>query len=434
MDANAREATPGLSLSAAQRKAAGQLDPAGKRHIPIGVPNSLDSLKTFVEAEGCFSPGIGSYGIYYWVYDRDEHTLTAPTMKDVACTCGLAESRYLIPWAQWSAGRLAVRTQVCEVNRQSPHGEVFVVGSSAGVTNTGDCSGALRFDLSIPAGGTETIQLICPVLPGRRAVRHRWVPRTNNFIDSAIPRSDAGGIDQPDPGSDYYRTSKAEDLFAQARAFWDNMYSRVTFQLPDARWTDGLYVMLAHAGLCMNENAPDVAVLNYPVFNRDGMYVANMMLKGGFAELSEAVIDYFLAHSKEEPDQNRAVAMPHGWAIAEVWLLMRDCLVFEDRGRLILLSGVDPSWLTHADGVTVKNLPSYYGPLDLEWRPGPDGCVLAIGGRAKPPQGFVLRLPAQADAIVAIERKTVAAASGGDYELPPGTKNVRISLVKSMTR
>lgn len=34
------------------------LDPLGKVHIPIGIANSLDTLKTFVEAEGNFSPGV----------------------------------------------------------------------------------------------------------------------------------------------------------------------------------------------------------------------------------------------------------------------------------------------------------------------------------------------------------------------------------------
>ena len=48
------------------------LDPRGKVHVPIGVPDTLDALKTFVEAEGCFSPGVGSYGVYFWVYDHNQ--------------------------------------------------------------------------------------------------------------------------------------------------------------------------------------------------------------------------------------------------------------------------------------------------------------------------------------------------------------------------
>ena len=41
---------PGLS---------GTLDPLGNIHIPIGIPDSLDTLKTFVESEGIFSPDNG---------------------------------------------------------------------------------------------------------------------------------------------------------------------------------------------------------------------------------------------------------------------------------------------------------------------------------------------------------------------------------------
>jgi hypothetical protein len=36
------------------------LDPCGKIHVPIGIPDTLDVLKTFVETEGNFSPGFGS--------------------------------------------------------------------------------------------------------------------------------------------------------------------------------------------------------------------------------------------------------------------------------------------------------------------------------------------------------------------------------------
>lgn len=33
--------------------------------------------------------------------------------------------------------------------------------------------------------------------------------------------------------------------------------------------------MLAHAALSINEGAPDVAVVNYPVYTRDGVYTAS---------------------------------------------------------------------------------------------------------------------------------------------------------------
>jgi len=717
------------------------LDPAGRMHIPIGIPNTLDSLKTFVEAEGCFSPGNGSYGLYYWVHDQDEGTLAAPTMDKVSCTHGLAEGRYLIPWAQWSAGPITVRTEVCQVMWPHAGKDLFLVGSRAKLTNTsersrrvsvyaalrplgpagydikklavspegdalladghpavvartrpsaagvlatdtigelagrgkmpdtlaadseaGDCSGSLRFDLTIAAGKSETIELVCPVLPGRRAVRHQWTPRSSNYIDTAVPHSNADGIDVPDAGLDYYREVAVGELFEQARAYWKQFYGRATWRLPDPRWSDGLLVMLAHAGLCMNEGAADVAVLNYPVFNRDGMYIANMMQKAGHPELSEAVIDYFLAHpfngrpfpeadnpgqilwsigqhwkltrdqawlrriypsarkiaemiryyrtiegphsvsltsldfgdalpkdarrklspgrcdgfhpeyteafdiaglrivaeaakilgqtgqarqwaqladrlaesydgrfgenlrkgyggyavlwpcrlypladgkayeqfrgigkqklvywryfapatahqgllagnrtaghatvdvhlnhpqmrhwfafdeggksgsggwyhlrttwphSKTEPDRNRAVAMPHGWAIAELWLLMRDCLLLEDNDRLVLFGGIDPRWFTDPAGIELTGVPTHFGPLSLRWQPGGDGAVLQLTGEASPPGGFVLRLPESHSANVIADGKPLKALTGGDHLLPGDVTNVRVTF------
>ncbi|MDR0871237.1 MAG: hypothetical protein LBN39_10645 [Planctomycetaceae bacterium] len=38
--------------------------PAGTIHIPIGSINALDALKTSVEDNGSFSPGLMSFGVY----------------------------------------------------------------------------------------------------------------------------------------------------------------------------------------------------------------------------------------------------------------------------------------------------------------------------------------------------------------------------------
>lgn len=77
----------GLLLAAATASAeparGGPLDPRGRIHLPIGIPNTLDTLKTFVEAEGNFSPGFGSYGVYFWLWDPQAGKLTAPTMDHV---------------------------------------------------------------------------------------------------------------------------------------------------------------------------------------------------------------------------------------------------------------------------------------------------------------------------------------------------------------
>ena len=113
------------------------LDPVGRIHIPIGIANTLDTLKTFVEAEGCFSPGVGSYGIYFWVYDTDARKLTAPTMPDVPVKHGLPDGAYLIPWSSWSAGKVNVRTEVCHVRVPACRTDAHVVGARVHLANTG---------------------------------------------------------------------------------------------------------------------------------------------------------------------------------------------------------------------------------------------------------------------------------------------------------
>jgi len=103
-------------------RAAGPLDPKGRIHVPIGIANSVDTLKTFVEAEGNFSPGFATYGIYFWIYDPAAKKLVAPTSDDVGCRRGLPASGHLIPWSRWEAAGVEVETEVCQVERGSPAG------------------------------------------------------------------------------------------------------------------------------------------------------------------------------------------------------------------------------------------------------------------------------------------------------------------------
>lgn len=717
-------------------------DRRGRIHIPIGIANSLDTLKTFVESEGDFSPGFGSYGIYFWVFDKAGGRLFAPTMEGVRCEHGLAEGGLLIPWSRWVAEDITVRTEVCHVERESPAGLVHVVGARASLANTsdqprqvllylalrplgpagwdvrelsvsakgdalladghpalvaeerpsaagvlgtdtvgdfalrgetpegksatsmkGDCSGTLCFDLTLSPRETKSFGVICPVLAGRRAARHRWMDLGQNALaDLAQLNPKSGGIRQADAGLDYYQRIRTSELFEEAEEYWRKMAGRVRVQLPDRRWSESLAAILSHASLCMNEGAPDVAVVNYNVFNRDGVYVANMMQKAGVFDLAEKALDYFLTHpfngraypeadnpgqilwclgehwlftrdeewlrrvypsgreiaamiryyrttegphwvsatsldfgpslaeerrqelrpgrcdgyhpeytgafdiaglrgaailaealgetdeaaewraladgllrsydelfgsrlaenygsfsvlwpcrlypvmqgkahehfrgvggrgpngwryfplatahqgllagnreagyatiqkhlehvqmrgwyvldegggsssggwhrvrttwtrSVERPGDNLSVAMPHGWAIAEFWLLMRDCLVFEDDGRLVLLAGIPEAWFTDKGGMAVENFPTHFGKLTMRWTPGENGAVFTIGPDVRPPNGFVLSFPKPLNATVSIAGKPVKGGPKGEFLVPVGTEELRIYL------
>jgi hypothetical protein len=677
---------------------AGPLDPKGKIHIPIGIPNTLDTLKTFVEAEGNFSPGFGSYGIYFWIYDKTTKTLTAPTMEGMPCAHGLAKGGLLIPWARWNAGDIHVETEVCEVVRPSPAGDCFVAAARVYLTNTGrdmhdvsliaalrplgpagfavndlkmdlprramlvnghpalllsrvsgagvgggvisydtvaavaqrgevpremaahsdtgDCSGAFGIYLNLIPGKPVSVGFACPVLPGRRAVGHRWDGKSSwAQLDLNDLNPKTGGVLQPDPGVEYFRALDADAFFEQAAKYWTDFTARVSIRTPDIRWANCFNAISEHVGIAMNDDAPDVSVINYNVFNRDGVYVTNVFQKTAHFELAERAIDYFLAHpfngrsypeadnpgqvlwimgehlkfardkqwlarvypsarklarmiryyrttpgdhwvtptslefgdalpkdkrQKLDPgrcdghhpeyteafdiaglrgaaalaeaagraddaklwnqladelfaqydrafgsklleqygsycvlwpchlypldrgkahdqfasvgpqlprswryfplatahqgllagnreagfatinrhlDEEQArgwyafdeggksapgnwpkvrttwdpsVAMPHGWAIAEMHLLIRDALVFEDDDKLVLLAGVPPEWLTDGPGISFNNLPTHFGPCSFTYTPGKG---LTLTGKANPPGGFVLRLP-----------------------------------------
>ena len=729
-------AFPAFGVFAATSPAS--LDPRGRVHIPIGIPNTVDTLKTFVEAEGSFSPGVGSYGIYFWLFERDAGELMAPTMENVPADHGLAEGGLLIPWSEWRAGEITVRTELCEVEVEAVGGRMLVVGARARLTNrsgrlrnltlytalrplgpagwdvrslqvdapgdlllvdghtaiwadrkparagvlptdtmaalavagrvpdtltaiseSGNCSGAMAFDCDLPPHGTWQAGFVCPVLAGRRAARHHWVDlHYDALADVAELNPKQGGIPQPDPGPAFFRDLRVDSLFQQAEDYWRRFLEGIEIRMPDPRWGESMRVILAHAAMCMNERAPDVAVVNYNVFNRDGMYIANIMQKSGRAALSGQIVDYFVAHpfngraypeadnpgqilwaihqhwllthdeawlrgifpsvekiarmiryyrtapgphwvgsgltfgedvppaerqelkpgrcdglhpeyteafdvaglrsaadlaaalghapaaaewrgladtlfaaydqkfgnslpreygsyavlwpcrlypagegkaraqfqntgaqrpqswryfplatahqgllagnreaghgtldlhlaheqmrgwyafdegggsgsggwyrlrttwpcDKNKPGANTSVAMPHGWAIAEFWLLMRDSIAFEEDGRLVLFAGVPSEWFRAKDGMRAKGLATYFGPLDASYRVIPGGAELTLTG-STPPAGHVLRLPPGLHAGVWHGGEQLMAAANGDCLLPPGTRQVRL--------
>jgi hypothetical protein len=130
------------------------------------------------------------------------------------------------------------------------------------------------------------------------------------------------------------------------------------------------------------------------------------------------------------------VAMPHGWAIAEVWLLLRDCLLFEDGDRLVLFGGVRPEWFKSAKGMEIASAPTYFGDCSVKY--SYDGMknegTMDIKGTAKPGGGFVLRLPAAMGATVTVGGPTapwgrkIEREANGDFVIPCNTAKARIEF------
>ena len=733
-------ATPGPAKSPPKPPKPGPLDPQGTVHIPIGLANELDTLKTFVEGEGNFSPGVGSYGVSFWLWCPRARRLFAPSDARATCRHGLVDG-LLIPWSQWHAGTIRLRSEICQVACPTGEGTAQVVGARVRLTNTGktkrtvslyaalrglgpagwpvkelavsaegdallvagqsallarapvaaagvvgtdtigelaragrmpterratsptgDCSGALRVDVSLPPGRARTVGFICPVLPGRRAVGHDWDGRSKwAQLDLARFNPPTGGRLQVDAGLDTYRALDVTRLFTRAAAYWRDLAGQAKLTLPDPRWAEALTAITAHAALTMNDGAPDVAVVNYNVFNRDGVYIANILQKAGRGDLSAAAIDYFLRHpfngrtrveadnpgqvlwamgqhwlaerdrrwlarvypsaaklaamieycrttplahyvratslefgealGPDRPDErpahrkqvlrpgscdghhpeyteafdvaglraaamlartlgrsrdaarwqalaeklfatydrvfgdrlakgygsycvlwpcglypldegkareqfgrigrqrpggwryfalarahqgllagnreagwgtleehlkhpqmrgwyafdeggrsgpgawgrlrttwNPAVAMPHGWAVAELHLLLRDCLLYENGERLVLLSGVPPAWFRAPGGMAIANMPTHFGRFSMAYKPTDRGAVVSLTGRARPPGGFELRLAGPGNPVVTVGGRPAARTPGGGYLLPPTARKAIVAF------
>jgi formylglycine-generating enzyme required for sulfatase activity len=123
---------------------------------------------------------------------------------------------------------------------------------------------------------------------------------------------------------------------------------------------------------------------------------------------------------------NPSVAMPHGWAIAELWLLLRDCLAFEDGERLVLLGGVPPDWFQQ--NMAIEHLPTQFGDCSVQYVPATGGATLRFSGSARPPGGFVLRLPASLAASLSADGKPARQSGRGDWVIPAETQRVSLKF------
>ena len=82
---------------------------------------------------------------------------------------------------------------------------------------------------------------------------------------------------------------------------------------------------------------------------------------------------------------------PHGWFAAEYVALLRNMLVREEGGALVLMSALSPSWLRPGEEVAVRSAPTTRGRVSYVLRSRPGGATLRW--HADVPEGTPLRWP-----------------------------------------
>jgi hypothetical protein len=81
--------------------------------------------------------------------------------------------------------------------------------------------------------------------------------------------------------------------------------------------------------------------------------------------------------------------MPHTWVGAELINSIRDMLVYEDRGRLVLAAAIPDKWLD--SGVSVRNLQTLWGPISYNIKRDTNGkVILKLNYTKQPPNGFAV--------------------------------------------
>ena len=103
------------------------------------------------------------------------------------------------------------------------------------------------------------------------------------------------------------------------------------------------------------------------------------------------------------PERYRAPSyigdMPHTWVGSGYISAVRALFVYEEREQLILAAGVDPEWL--GDGVSAQRLPTQFGELSYRIHRADGRIRMTVEGKARPPEGFIARLPRQFRALTA---------------------------------
>ncbi len=79
---------------------------------------------------------------------------------------------------------------------------------------------------------------------------------------------------------------------------------------------------------------------------------------------------------------------PHGWTAAELFLLLRDCMLYEKGDTLIIGAGVPESWMSDDKGFGINNAPSHFG--NISWQYNPSALSLKITAEYPPADGVVV--------------------------------------------
>jgi hypothetical protein len=152
-----------------------------------------------------------------------------------------------------------------------------------------------------------------------------------------------------------------------------------------------------------------------------GLGIAHAMLRLGMLERTHQVLDWTLGHQTLPGTYAWGEAinartgglelgdMPHSWAAAELISLLRDMIVAEQDGALLVNSGAPDSWLLPGEHIILKNAPTEYGSVNISLVRSDTELTIRLDG--VPPAGWRVRLPGRPDAVLPSGSQTLVVRS-----------------------
>jgi hypothetical protein len=125
--------------------------------------------------------------------------------------------------------------------------------------------------------------------------------------------------------------------------------------------------------------------------------------------------------------------IPHGWACAELMLLLRDILFFEadedENPHIYLAPGVMPHWVQNNQSVTVRNASTLFGQnfgFTLTHKAAQNKVEIQILQVAPANVSFVYPCRFGSSVVSASANGTPVPALGRDVHIPAGTTQVTV--------
>jgi hypothetical protein len=167
-----------------------------------------------------------------------------------------------------------------------------------------------------------------------------------------------------------------------------------------------------------------------------GLELAHAYLRLGRLDVLHSILGWTLSHEtlpgtyawaeQVDPAYGGITGgdMPHAWAAADLVTLLREMLLNERDGSLVLFSGAADWWLSEGREISLSDLPTQFGTLSLKTRSTVlqtedawEGTLTLQLSGAEPPAGYRWKLP--------VEPLTVAGPAGTvvreGWLLIPGT-------------